>query len=161
MKFLKHSIGKMIQVERGGPDKINGKLVAIGNDFITVETQQDGYIYLQTRHMKSISEPIVDETEAKQNVIVEENHIPPMIEADDFSQLLNQLKHRLIRINHAGPNVIQGVLIDTGDESITLLHQMKELVYFPTYHIRSVSCIFKSQDDNKKDDREIENKKTK
>ncbi|GIM45198.1 hypothetical protein DNHGIG_07470 [Collibacillus ludicampi] len=143
--FLMNSIGKKVQVERGGPDKLEGKLVFIRPDFLILETEQNGYVYVQSRHIKTVSEPVIPEIQANQ-VNMEEKNILPMVEAEDFTELLRKLRHRLIRVNHGGPNVIQGVLIEVGDGSVTILHQMKDFVHYPIYHIRSVTCIYKKNE---------------
>jgi spore coat protein B len=147
--FLVNSIGKKVQVERGGPDKLEGKLVFIRPEFLILETEQNGYVYVQSKHIKTVSEPVIPEIQMQANTEEKNTNILPMVEAEDFVELLRKLRHRLIRVNHGGPNVIQGVLIEVGDESVTILHQMKDFVYYPIYHIRSVTCIFNNQ--NKKE----------
>jgi spore coat protein B len=153
--FLVNSIGKKVQVERGGPDKLEGKLVFIRPEFLILETEQNGYVYVQSRHIKTVSEPVIPEIQANQVNMEEKNmNILPMVEAEDFTELLRKLRHRLIRVNHGGPNVIQGVLIEVGDESVTILHQMKDFVYYPIYHIRSVTCIFNNQNEKKNENKQ-------
>ncbi|GIM45199.1 hypothetical protein DNHGIG_07480 [Collibacillus ludicampi] len=153
--FLVNSIGKKVQVERGGPDKLEGKLVFIRPEFLILETEQNGYVYVQSRHIKTVSEPVIPEIQANQVNMEEKNmNILPMVEAEDFTELLRKLRHRLIRVNHGGPNVIQGVLIEVGDGSVTILHQMKDFVYYPIYHIRSVTCIFNNQNEKKNENKQ-------
>jgi spore coat protein B len=153
--FLVNSIGKKVQVERGGPDKLEGKLAFIRPDFLTLETEQNGYVYVQSQHIKTVSEPVIPEVQANSSEVEEKKTtILPMVEADNFVDLLRKLRHRLIRVNHGGPNVIQGVLIEVGEESVTILHQMKDFVYYPIFHIRSVTCIFNNQQNEKKNDKQ-------
>jgi spore coat protein B len=51
------------------------------------------------------------------------------------------LKHRLVRINHGGPNALQGVLIELRPGVVTILHDMKDYVHYATYHIKSITWI--------------------
>jgi spore coat protein B len=150
LSFLENSIGKTIQLERGGPDRLVGKLVAIMADCIAVETPDEGVVYVNAQHIKTISESVIPEVQmprpaADPNApVIEEEH-PPLIEAEDFHDLLSQLKHRLVRVNHGGPNALQGVLIDLRPDVVTILHDMRDYVHYPTYHIRSITWILHKQ----------------
>ncbi|MCL6625871.1 hypothetical protein [Alicyclobacillus shizuokensis] len=146
LSFLEDSIGKTIQLERGGPERIVGKLAAIMADYIAVDTPEEGVVYVNARHIKTISEPVIPQMQADRPAVdpdgqVIEEESPPLIEASDFDDLLAQLKHRLVRINHGGPNSVQGVLIELRPGVVTLLHDMQAYVHYPTYHIRSVTWI--------------------
>jgi hypothetical protein len=148
LSFLQDSIGETIQLERGGPDRLVGKLVAVMPDCIALETPDEGVVYVHSWHIKTISESVIPEVQMarsdaidpKESSLGEEEH-PPLIEAENFEDLLSKLKHRLIRINHGGPNALQGVLIDLRPGVVTLLHEMRDYVHYPIHHIRSVTWI--------------------
>ncbi|WP_029420857.1 hypothetical protein [Alicyclobacillus macrosporangiidus] len=139
--FMEDAIGKTIQLERDGPDKLVGKLAAIMGDCLALETAEHGVVYVNGQHIKTISESVIPEVQQAADVPVLEEEYPPLVEADDFEDLLGKLRHRLIRINHGGPNALQGVLIELRPGVVTILHDMKDYVHYPTYHIRSVTWI--------------------
>jgi len=148
--FLSGSIGKMVRLERGGPDKLEGTIRSIPSDYIAIETKNEGVVYVQSQHIKTISENVVTEVEmsapeaADPNAPAVDEPQPPLVEAENFSALLQNLKHRLVRINHGGPNSLQGVLMDIQPDAITVLHDMKDYVHFSIYHIRSITWIYQT-----------------
>lgn len=150
--FLKDSCGKQIQVERGGPDKLEGILRHVQGDYMAVQTK-DGLLYLNCNHIKSITEALVSGSGGEEWEAVE------CIQADNFYDLMESLNHRLVKINHGGPNALQGVLIECRPEAVTIVHQMKEYVHFPTYHIKSISVVTENKNDKDKNkDEKNENK---
>jgi spore coat protein B len=91
LSFLESSIGKTIMLERGGPDRLVGKLVAIMKDCIAVETPDEGVVYVNAAHIKTISESVIPEVQVTRPSpdpdapVIEEEH-PPLIEAEDFGR---------------------------------------------------------------------------
>ncbi|MBX5437345.1 MAG: hypothetical protein IRZ33_09015 [Alicyclobacillaceae bacterium] len=151
LSFMEESIGKTIQLERGGPDRLVGKLVAIMKDCIAVEIPEEGVVYVNSQHIKTISESVIPEVQvvrpaADPNAPVPEEEHPPLIEADSFDDLLSKLKHRLVRINHGGPNALQGVLIEQRPGVVTILHDMRDYVHYATYHIKSITWILNKRE---------------
>jgi spore coat protein B len=148
--FLSESIGKLVRLERGGPDKLEGTLRSIMPDYLAVETKKEGVVYVQANHIKTISEHVVTEvqmsapevTDSNAPVLIEPQL--PLVEAENFIDLLNKLKNRLVRINHGGPNSLQGVLIDNHPDAITILHDMKDYVHYPIFHIKSIMWIYQT-----------------
>lgn len=150
--FMSDLIGKSVRLERGGPDKVEGKLLAIMTDVLAIQTQKEGIVYVNGDHVKTISESVIPEIQIVKSAPVNtclpvpEEEVPPLVEAQNFRNLLSQLRHKLIRVNQGGPNSLLGVLIDVkpnfeSAEMITLLHDMKDYVHFPIYHVRSVTWI--------------------
>lgn len=143
-EFLEDSIGKWIKVERGGPDKLEGRLLGIKSDYLIVQTK-DGVVYVASEHIKTISEPILAEGEEGDDLCD-----PVVLEAEDFLSLLGKLKHKLVKINQHGPNSVEGVLIKQREDTVTIVHKMKEYVHYPVQHIKSVVWVINSSKDDKK-----------
>lgn len=152
LNFLSESIGRTVRLERGGPDKVVGKLLVISSDYLAVETERDKtVVYVNAQHIKTISEPIVPEVQMTRTTtepelpepLVEQ---PPLIEADNFRGILSKLETRMVRVNHGGPNALQGALMKSSPEYITILHDMKDYVHYPIYHVRSITWILNTQD---------------
>ncbi len=164
LSFLNNSIGKTIRLERGGPDKLIGKLVAIMNDALVVETKHDGIIYVNSQHIKAISEPVVPELQTVGTAglsPVSDEEKSPFVQATDLRDLFAKLRHRLVRINHGGPNALQGVLIDIRPDVVTILHEMLDYVHFPIYHIKSVTWILDTGDKKHRESESSVNEKGK
>ncbi|WAH36267.1 hypothetical protein [Alicyclobacillus dauci] len=162
-EFLEGSIGRTVQLERGGPDKVVGALEGMGRDYLVLRTEQHGVLYCVMHHIKTVSEPVTPVIKSEREEDERDYYSEiPVIEAETFHDLLKRMKHCLIQVNHGGPNAIKGVLMKVGHDSITLVHDMKEFVHYPLYHIRSVSRIYEieGQNDkgNNKDDDKGENK---
>ncbi|BCJ88329.1 DUF2642 domain-containing protein [Effusibacillus dendaii] len=149
-RFLEKSCGKMIQIERGGPDQLEGKLLEIRPDHLCIETQ-DGVMYVNSNHIKTISEPILMEI-TNQGTETEDSKPLVLVEAENFHQLLKNLQHKLVKINQAGPNSLEGVLMSIRDDSVTIVHKMKDYVHYPLFHIKTITWIINShkQEEKKK-----------
>lgn len=164
-EFLRGSIGKKIQLERGGPDKVIGILDGIHSDYLVLRTEKQGVLYCVLQHLKSVTEAIIPVLETEQSDTEKDDTLCtpdiPVIEADNFHSLLEKMNYCLIRVNLGGPNAIQGVLIDVSPDSITLIHEMKDFVHYPIYHIRSISRIYQIESNDNKDENKNENKNDK
>jgi len=137
--FLEDFIGKRIQVERGGPDKVEGILLATSEDYLALQ-DKDGYTYVACAHIKSITVQVVRSRLPELNP--DNIDLPEEAEdADTFAELLGNLRNRLVRINRGGPNHLQGVVLDVQNDTVTILHDMKEMVHFPLHHVKSVSPV--------------------
>jgi spore coat protein B len=161
-RFLNDSIGKMLNFERNGPEKITGKLLDINSDFLVVMSENEEILYVNCNHIKSLSEAVINEVQMTSNAsrdpYASAPPEPPILEALDFADLLAQMKHRQIRINH-GPHAAQGVLIEIRPDSITMLHNGNDFVHYPTYHIKSVTVIYKTAQNTKTSDQKTQDKK--
>ncbi|MFD0051605.1 hypothetical protein ACFVHQ_20200 [Actinomycetes bacterium NPDC127524] len=49
-------VGKKLRVDRGGAESRVGKLLAVGEDYFTLMTKEDGVIFYKIHHIKSITE---------------------------------------------------------------------------------------------------------
>ena len=55
-KEMIHSlVDKVIKVDRGGPESRVGKLLAAEEDYITLLNDDEGIIYYNTQHIKSLT----------------------------------------------------------------------------------------------------------
>ena len=46
---------RTVQLNQGGPESKRGKLHETGDDFLVLETEDDGIVYFNADHVKSIS----------------------------------------------------------------------------------------------------------
>jgi spore coat protein B len=130
----KSLVGKTIKVDRGGPESRVGKLMDVLNDHLVLLTADDGVVYYNTHHIKSV-------TENSKDLVNLGITIPEDFEyktADSFSGLLDQLKFQWVKINRGGPEKLEGVLSDINKDFVSLINK-EEVVRLSTYHIRNIS----------------------
>lgn len=152
---LHKAVGTKVQLERGGPDKVAGELVRVHSDYLTMRTEQNTVMYCTLRHIKAIVLPLVPEVRVASQSGEEqaEQSVPeiPVLEADTFHDLLHGLHGQVIQVNHGGPNAAKGILLGVDSGMLTIAHDMKDVIHYPMYHIRSVTRVFNvvGQDDKK------------
>jgi spore coat protein B len=144
--------GQMIQIDRKGPESRKGTLLDIKSDFIVLQTKEEGVLYSNIQHIKSISQVILNNeneeenaegsSEAERSSEAEGNEevsaVPDYIDAADFNGLLTNLKHSWVQINRGGAEKIEGVLADIGDDHVILING-QDVNRIQTFHIRNIS----------------------
>lgn len=130
----KSLVGKTIKVDRGGPESRVGKLMDVLDDHLVLLTADDGVVYYNTHHIKSVTENSKDLVNI--GIAVPENF--EYKSANSFSGLLDQLKFQWVKINRGGPEKLEGVLSDINKDFVSLINK-EEVVRLSTYHIRNIS----------------------
>ncbi|MDQ0200212.1 hypothetical protein [Neobacillus ginsengisoli] len=126
--------GKVIRIDRGGPDSRIGKLLDVYDDHLVLLTEEDGVVYYNTEHIKSVTE----NTNEKLDCNFE---IPEGFEykkADNFNSLLSTLKYQWVKINRGGPEKIEGILGDVNNDNLLLINK-EEIVRISMFHLRNIS----------------------
>jgi spore coat protein B len=145
--MMKSLVGKIIKVDRGGPESRIGKLLGVNDDFLILLTEDDGVVYYFTHHIKSVTENAKEQLEFKIEV-------PEGFEyknAENFQGLLGELKYQWVKINRGGPEKLEGVLSDISHDFVSLINK-EEIVRLSMYHIRNISYglkIEKAKEENK------------
>ena len=127
LQNMKYSI---VRIDRGGPESRIGRLLGVSPDFFVLHTKEDGVLYYSTRHIKSFSE------EPENDKVL--NQYPVYIDATSLSALFANLHNRWVKINRGGPEMVEGVLTDTFDDNIVMIHN-KEVYRIAIEHIRNMS----------------------
>ncbi len=121
---------KFVRVDRGGPESRTGRLLGVGEDYFVINTKEDGVLYYQTSHVKSINEDTSVQEEMKGGTAY--------ITGSNMGELLRSLQHRWIKINRGGPEALEGVVSASTDEYITMIVN-KEVYYISRFHVRNFS----------------------
>ena len=144
--YLMSFIGKNVKINRGGPESIVGKLIAVHADYIVLRTN-NGFIYVNAAHIKSI-------TEGKGSHSVGRSMGRPAgyIMAYSFNDVLRRLQKQFVQINQGGPEKVTGFIVEVGPDTL-LLVSGKEVIRIPLFHIRTVSPVQRggSSDDQSRD----------
>ncbi|WP_144939361.1 hypothetical protein [Paenibacillus sp. 32O-W] len=129
--YLASLIGKEVKINRGGPDTVLGKLLAVQSDYLILHCS-DGAVYVQNSHVKSI-------TENRENKSSTYDEAPRYYEGDSFHDVLENLKHRFVQINGGGPEKLEGFIVDVTSTHLLLVVK-QEVIRVPIFHIRSI-CV--------------------
>ncbi|MEC3654422.1 spore coat protein [Bacillus siamensis] len=141
--LISRMTNRTVQLNQGGPESKRGKLHETGDDFLVLETEDDGIVYFNADHVKSIS--------AEQEEDGQEEERPEFEMADDFHGIFKRLIHKWVSINRGGPEAVEGILVDNSDGHYTLVKDKEVLRIYP-FHIKSISAGAKGaakKDENK------------
>ncbi|MDQ0339030.1 spore coat protein B [Caldalkalibacillus uzonensis] len=122
---------RCIRIDRGGPESRQGRLLEVKSDYIVIHTGENKVVYYEIHYIKSISEN-------KEISIQTYKDYPGYIDGENFSTLLQNMKHCWVQINSGGQESIEGVLVDNSDDHLTLIYN-QEVYRISTFHIRNVS----------------------
>jgi len=148
-------IDKVIKIDRGGPESRVGILLSAADDHITLLTKEDGIIYYNAQHIKSITNNSKHQAEFNLDIPKDFEYI----QADDFKGVLDCLTLQWVRINRGGPETLEGVLEGVTDDFVTIVAN-EEIIRVALFHIRNVSYgvkVEKTKEDKGNKDKE-ENK---
>jgi spore coat protein B len=138
-------VGKIIRVDRGGPESRIGKLLEVHDDYFILLTKKDGVVYYKTNHIRSV-------TESSKDLMKLGIKVPKNFEyktAENFVKLLECIKYQWVRINRGGHEALEGVLNDVNKDIASLIVQ-EEVVRFSMKHIRNISYGLVVGDDSGK-----------
>ncbi|MED1470647.1 hypothetical protein [Bacillus salipaludis] len=128
--MLKSFVGKVINIDRGGRGSKVGKLLDVNNDYFALLTEKDGVVYYNTQHIKSVTE-----NTKGYNIVFPEDF--EYKKANNLLSLLENQKLQWIKINHDGPEKIEGILYDVNNDIISLIFN-DEIVRIPMFHLRTI-----------------------
>ncbi|PRP51945.1 spore coat protein CotH [Bacillus halotolerans] len=146
-------MNQSVQLNQGGPESKKGSLVWLGDDYAALNTSEDGVVYFNIHHIKSITK--------HESALNKEGHTPSVLEADNLNEVFKSLTHKWVSINRGGPEAIEGILVDNADGHYTLVKNQEVLRIYP-FHIKSISLGPKGsykKDDQKKEHEDKEESK--
>ncbi|QFY83714.1 spore coat protein CotH [Bacillus subtilis] len=124
-------MNQSVQFNQGGPESKKGRLVWLGDDYAALNTNEDGVVYFNIHHIKSISKHEPD-------LKIEGQTPSGVLEADYLSEVFKSLTHKWVSINRGGPEAIEGILVDNADGHYTIVKNQEVLRIYP-FHIKSIS----------------------
>lgn len=156
-------VGKIIKIDRGGPESRVGKLLAVKTDYFTLLTEEEGIVFYQPHHIKSITQNVKKGMEFESDFLNKYQFNAP----NDFKCILNSLSNYWVKVNRGGKESVEGVLSEVEVDYITIIAN-EEVIRISLFHIRNISYELnkdkKSKDesknkDGKKDRQESDNSK--
>ena len=128
-------LSKTIKVDRGGPESREGKLLAVGSDYFTLFTKDDGVVYYKMQHVKSIT------VDTKGNLNPEvgvETEKVELYQGEDFKSVIKNFRHSWVKVNRGGPEKLEGILNEVEDDYVTIISK-QEVIQLAMFHIRNIS----------------------
>src|SRR4051794_24349744 len=119
--IMKCFIGKVIRIDRGGPESKIGMLLDASDDLFVLLTEDDGVVYYNTKHIKSFTDNIKEQM--KFNIVVPKDF--KFIKAANFQELLDSLKFKWIKINRGGHEKLEGVLTEVNNDFVFLINNQE------------------------------------
>lgn len=144
MENLENLIGSKVRIFRGGPESRDGVLLDKQSDFLTLFTEQDGVVYYNLLHIKSVIKNSKDGHISNED----EDNEDLCMKANDFQDLLENLKGSRIRIDRGGPESRDGKLLDVFSDYLVLETEKEGVIYYKTHHIKSVSLMNQKEMNN-------------
>ncbi|MFC4777001.1 hypothetical protein ACFO9Q_09415 [Paenibacillus sp. GCM10023252] len=135
--YLNRLVGKNVKINRGGPESLQGKLLAVESDYLVLSTKE-GIVYITTSHVKSITE--LDNNKSG-------GFTPDYIVASNFKGVLRALNQKFVQINWGGPEKVEGFLAEVGNDAVLLVVGGKEVAQIQIMHIKTIKVAGKG--DNK------------
>ena len=127
-------VDKVIKVDRGGPESRIGRLLAAEKDYFTLLHDDEGIIYYNTQHIKSV-------TYNSKSQLDFDYDLPrnfKYVHAPDFKGILQKLTLRWVKINRGGPETLEGVMDVVTDNFVTIVSN-EEIIRVSLFHIRNIS----------------------
>lgn len=143
-----------VQINGGGPASRVGRLLAVNDEFLTLETKKEGLVLYQLDHIKSVNEV---EQKEKENESVYELE-PAFAEAVTLPQLFAALNRQWVTVNN-GPDKVEGVLSEYDDETLVIVHD-KEVYYVSTFHLQSIVVPIQGRGDEVSEDENFDSDST-
>lgn len=157
-----------VRINGKGPESKEGQLVDVKEDYMTLYTEEDGFIFFNEQHIKSLSFPTEnkdekeDEKEEKTTEVannVENSEVAKNEEssteeinngldalkevyghifADKMHGVLTNLKYSWIKVNRKGPESLEGMLVDSNDNHLVIVVD-NEILRVSTFHVKNFS----------------------
>lgn len=139
VELIEQFTNETIQINQGGPESKYGKLVGISGDFLVMYTEDDGIVYTNIQHVKSVSKYNQNNQNEQENENNEnEVQIPEWVCPDDFQDVFKHFSHQWVSINRGGPEAMEGVLVENAGGHYTLVNNQEVMRIHP-FHIQSIS----------------------
>jgi spore coat protein B len=145
-ELLKNLTGSMVKVNQGGPESKKGILLVVAGDYIGLLTEDDGIVFYNTTHIKSISvqnrsqniDQNIDQSTPLSNSPIHYDNYFDDIHAQNFLELFDYFAYKWVSINRGGPEAAEGILVQEEGEHYTLVNNDEVIRIYP-YHIKSIS----------------------
>lgn len=145
---MESMINRQVLISRGEPESRLGYLLAIKDDHLVLQNDEEGIIYYKTGHIKSIS---LQKDQLTEPMIEESKMESPWLDVNHFDEILENMRLSKVQINRGGPESVHGVLLDYTDGLLTLLANHQIINIF-TDHLKNISFSLSAAEEEQDDD---------
>ncbi|MEC0371647.1 hypothetical protein [Paenibacillus chibensis] len=155
-------VGQTVKINRGGPDMVEGVLLAVQNNYLAIWAKDKHIVYVSTAHIKSVtgtgqsggaqggtSQSVGARSGGSRSGGVQSAMARP-IQAHSFVGLLQSLQYRHVQINRGGPEKLEGIIINANQNYLMLAVKGEEVVRIQIFHIKSVTVLGSSSGNSSK-----------
>jgi spore coat protein B len=129
-------IGKVVRIYKGGPESKIGRLISVTPTYVLVDTLNEGVIFYNLEHIKSITEDVNAKYPANNKP---DDFYHRYTALDDFNKILNSMKYSLVKVDRGGPESRMGRLLGISSDFFVLYTQEDGVIYYHTQHVKSIS----------------------
>jgi hypothetical protein len=127
---IKNLIGEFVRINRGGPESLEGKLLAVKSDYLVLSTRE-GVVYVDLSHVKSVTGFAAGRSGGVCN---------DYINADNFRGVVKALAKEFVQINWGGPEKVEGFLAEVqGNTALVVVNN--QVVYILVDHIKTIKKL--------------------
>lgn len=128
--------GQNVQLNYG-PESSKGLLVDVVDNYVVLCTKEDGIVYLEVEHIKSVTPIIPKQQDGNRSQQASFCDNPSYIKTSSFKNLFKILSNRWVALNVGGPEAIEGVLV-ISSKCIEIVNNTQIIRINPS-HVRSIS----------------------
>ena len=144
-------VGKQVKINRGGPNSKEGILLKAKKDYVALLADQEVF-YFMTKHIHSVTQNIkVNSSIVDTNTDTEIS----CLSSETFTDLLNELKHQSVQINH-GPESRIGELLNVNPSMLVILHEEDGPIYYNLEHVKFIKASSNDEDQEKIQSRRVD-----
>lgn len=115
---LRELVGKSVSLERGGPHAMQGTLLAVKSDYLSVGNQYGSIVHVPARHVKSVGQDVAGDSGS--NGYVFPRNLGATL-PETFSGLVATLRGTVVQVNEDGPEKVSGLLADVAGDHLQLI----------------------------------------
>ncbi|ACT00071.1 hypothetical protein [Paenibacillus sp. JDR-2] len=127
---LRNLVGEFVRINRGGPESLEGKLLAVKNDYLVLSTRE-GVVYVDLSHVKSVTGFATSKSGGT---------CTDYINANNFRGVVTALTKEFVQINWGGPEKVEGFLAEVqGNTALVVANN--QVVYILVDHIKTIKKL--------------------
>lgn len=134
-EYLFSLVGKEVKVYKRSSNSSMGLLLAVNDDYLTLQIEDGEIIYYKTAYIKSIREY----SQIRFNSIFKVHNTNNLSKASTFNELIVNFKNQKIRVYDKGSEVKEGYLIDLKQNFFVLYTESDGLLFLKEQYINSFS----------------------
>ncbi|WP_317982248.1 hypothetical protein [Paenibacillus glycanilyticus] len=128
---LRNLVGETVRINRGGPESLEGKLLAVKNDYLVLSTKE-GVVYVDLSHVKSVTGFATSKSGGTST---------DYINANNFRGVINALTKEFVQINWGGPEKVEGFLAEVQGNTALVVAANNQVVYLLVDHIKTIKKL--------------------